>query len=192
MGAGVIPFAVHQKQVYFLFQTVFRGRKMGHFIDFGGGINAGETHQQAAAREFVEETETLFLARDAEELKNARKTPERVAQQLPQMTQLFDQTLEKNPHWWCQREPGNKIPPKDWKSFFIEVEYQDLSSINQAWEQDEGLWLRFSKRRELHWIDADSLLVIYQHHPEKLWKRVRQLINGQAVIQDIQQKKTKA
>jgi len=54
------------------------------------------------------------------------------------------------------------------------------------------VWLRFSKRRELHWIDADSLLVIYQQHPEKLWKRVRQLINGQAVIQDIQQKKIKA
>ena len=192
MGAGVIPFAVHQKQVHFLFQTVFRGRKMGHYIDFGGGINIGETHQQAAAREFVEETETLFLSKDREELKIAQKTPERVAQQLPLMTQLFQQTLQQYPHWWCQREPGNKIPPKDWKSFFIEVEYQDLNSINQVWEEDEGLWLRFSKRRELHWIDADSLLSIYQYHPDKLWKRVRQLINAQALIQEIKEEKLKA
>ena len=39
MGAGVIPFAVHNKRVYFLFQKVFKGRKSGYLCDFGGGVN---------------------------------------------------------------------------------------------------------------------------------------------------------
>ncbi|MEJ1297822.1 MAG: hypothetical protein RPU64_04340, partial [Candidatus Sedimenticola sp. (ex Thyasira tokunagai)] len=34
MGAGVIPFAVNDGEVYFLFQTTFSGRKVGHLIDF--------------------------------------------------------------------------------------------------------------------------------------------------------------
>ena len=36
MGAGVIPFAVAEGKVSFLFQTTFSGRKVGHLIDFGG------------------------------------------------------------------------------------------------------------------------------------------------------------
>jgi len=189
MGAGVIPFSVHNKQVCFLFQTVFSGRKMGHLIDFGGGVNEGETHRQTAAREFLEETETMFFAEGIEDIKAAAKIPSRVARQLPIITKLFDHTLQQHPHWWCRREPGNKIPPKDWKTFFIEVEYQDLSVINQEWAMEKGLQTRFSKRRELHWIDADQLLFIYEHHPEKLWKRVRQLVNARMVIQMIKKEK---
>lgn len=189
MGAGVIPFAVHKQQVHFLFQRVFSGRKSGYLIDFGGGVNEGETLQQAAAREFVEETETLFFAKDIKEIKVAKKTPTRIAYQLPMVTSLFERTLEQHPHWWCRREPGNKIPPKNWKTYFIEFQYKDLSIINQEWEVEDGINNRFSKRRELHWIDADQLLFIYQHHPEKLWKRVRQLVNAQSVVQTIKQEK---
>ena len=28
----------------------------------------------------------------------------------------------------------------------------------------------YTKRRELHWIDAEHLLFIYQHHPENVEK----------------------
>ena len=189
MGAGVIPFAVYDQQLHFLFQRVFIGRKAGFFIDFGGGVNEGETCQQAAAREFVEETETMFFAEDIDDIKAAKKIPSRIARQLPVVTELFERTLQQHPHWWCRREPGNKIPPKDWKTFFIEFQYQDLSTINQEWKIEEGRQIRFSKRRELHWIDADRLLFIYQHQPEKLWKRVRQLVNARAMIETIKQEK---
>lgn len=191
MGAGVIPFTVHKQQVLFLFQKVFNGRKSGYLIDFGGGVNEGETYQQAAAREFVEETETMFFAPSIEDIKQAKKTPKRIAHQLPIVTKLFEHTLQHYPHWWCRREPGSKVVPKDWKTFFIEFEYQDLSIMNQEWEIEDGRQTRFSKRRELHWIDAERLLFIYNHHPEKLWKRVRQLINARLVIQTIKQEKCK-
>lgn len=190
MGAGVIPFATYNQQVHFLFQTVFSGRKTGYFIDFGGGLNEGETHQQTAAREFIEETETMFFSHSIEAVKSAKKTPSQIACQLPIMTKLFDHTLQKHPNWWCQREPGNKTPPKDWVTFFIEVNYQDVNAMNQEWKQKEGRQTRFSKRRELHWVNADQLLNIYEHHPEKLWKRVRQLVNARAVIQEIKQEKS--
>lgn len=193
MGAGVIPFAVHKQQLYFLFQTVFVGRKAGFYIDFGGGIDSHETPQQAAAREFIEETETLFFSQGAGEITHARRTPERIAQQLQTMTRQFEKTLTEYPHWWCHREPGNKIPPKDWVSFFIEVKYQDLTPFNREWEKFQpqiSTPQRFKKRRQLHWLEADELLSIYQNCPEKLWKRVRQLMNVQALIREIKEKKS--
>jgi len=190
MGAGVLPFAVHKKQVFFLFQKVFSGRKTGYLIDFGGGVNDGETYQQAAAREFIEETETMFFAAGFDDIKVARKTPTRIASQLPVVTELFERTLQKYPHWWCRREPGNKKLPKDWTTFFIEFEYQDLGTINQEWKVEDGRQTRFSKRRELHWIDADRLLFIYENHPEKLWKRVRQLMDARLMVEMIKQEKS--
>ena len=131
----------------------------------------------------------MFFAEGIEDLKIAEKTPARIARQLSVVTELFDRTLEQYPHWWCQREPGNKLPAKDWKTFFIEFDYQELGIINQEWEAEGGQRTRFSKRRELHWIDADRLLLIYQQNPEKLWKRVRQLMNASSIVQAIKQEK---
>lgn len=189
MGAGVIPFTVHEQQVHFLFQTVFVGRKSGYLIDFGGGVNDGESYQQAAARELVEETETMFFAEGIHDILSAKKTPVRIERQLAIVTKLFEQTLQQHPDWWCRREPGNKIPPKDWKTFFIEVSYQDLVIINQQWKIEDGRQTRFSKRRELHWIEARQLLMIYEQQPQKLWKRVRQLMGAQSIIKAITQEK---
>jgi len=188
MGAGIIPFSEYEGTVYFLFQKTFRSRKMGYLIDFGGGINEGESYQQAAIREFVEETETLFLCEDDDELKIAQKTPSRIAQQISIMENLFDKTVKKYPNCCCRRKPGNKIPPKDWKTFFIEVEYQDLTLINLEWKNGMESGSRFSKRRELHWISANDLLLIYNNNPKKLWKRVRQLENATQVIEKIIEK----
>jgi len=185
MGAGVIPFAVYNNQLWFLFQTVSIGRKAGFYIDFGGGLNDGEKYQEAAAREFIEETDTLFFSKNDSELKVARRTPERIADQLLYMRGKFQQTLDKYPHWWCRREPGQKIPAKDWISYFIQLEYRALEPINRQWHQYSGPNGRFKKSRQLHWITAEHLLVLYQNEPEKLWKRVRQLIDVQELIREI-------
>ena len=189
MGAGVIPFSVHDKEIYFLFQTVFSGRKKGFFIDFGGGQDESETYQDTAAREFVEETETMFFSSNDAEIKIAQRTPERISHHMTLITQCFNQTLSAHPDWWCRREPGNKIPPKDWKTFFIEVPYRDLTSINREWKLEDNINSRFKKRRKLHWLEADYLLDIYDSQAEKLWKRVRQLVNAEEVIQSIKQAK---
>lgn len=184
MSAGMIPFSVFNNDVLFLFQKVFSGRKEGYLIDFGGGGNEGESYQQTAMREFVEETETLFFAQD---LNTARRSPENVAAQLPLMERLFTRTLNEHPGWWCKRHEGEKEIPKDWRTFFIEVDYRDVVPLNTAWANDsEG---RFKKRRELHWLSANDLLEIYREEPERLWKRVRQLVGAEKTIEEIRKTK---
>ena len=103
MGAGVIPFAVNDRQVCFLFQTTFSGRKAGHLIDFGGGLGAGEDYRDTAIREFVEETETMYFS---DNLQQASRTAERVRDQIPVVRALFDNTLDMHPDWCCRRAPG--------------------------------------------------------------------------------------
>jgi hypothetical protein len=122
-------------------------------------------------REFVEETDTMFLASD---LSRARRTPARITAQIPIMDKLLCRTLDAHPDWWCQRAPGSKIPPKDWRSFFVEVEHRDIDDINAQWAGDDGS--RFKKPRELLWLPGDELVTIIDTAPERLWKRVRQLL----------------
>ena len=179
-GAGLIPFAVSGNQVFFLFQTVFSGRKTGFLIDFGGGVGADEDFRQAAVREFVEETETMYFADD---LSRARRDPETVGDQVAIVDTLFAQTRATGPDWWCRRlfpDPGNT---KRWKTFFVEFPFRDVEEMNRAWETDRTG--RFKKRRELQWISAEDLLAIFASAPERLWTRVRQLENAPQVIEAI-------
>jgi hypothetical protein len=184
MGAGVIPFTVADGEASFLFQTTFSGRKVGHLIDFGGGLGAGEGFQNTAIREFVEETETMYFANDVQQ---ACRTVERVKRQIPIVEALFEKTLSIHPHWWCKRSPGDPLNPKVWRTFFIEFPYRDIEELNREWAADTiG---RFKKRRELFWVAGSDLLAIYDNAPDKLWKRVRQLENAKETIHSILQSK---
>ena len=57
MGAGVLPVALHQGQLYFLFGEEFDEHK---WIDFGGGAKPGESTLQNAIREACEELNGFF------------------------------------------------------------------------------------------------------------------------------------
>ena len=181
MGAGVIPFAVKNGAVRFLFQKTFSGRKVGYLIDFGGGVGDGEDHRAAAVREFVEETETMYLADD---LGTAHRSEDRVREQITHVEELFEHTLSAHPHWWRRRDPGNPEKPRDWRTYFIEFPFRDISDLNSEWESDTSG--RFKKRRELVWVAADRLLELYTRSPADLWKRVRQLENIEPLICEIQ------
>lgn len=184
MGAGVIPFCVKDGQVLFLFQKTFSGRKAGHLVDFGGGGELGESHRQTAIREFIEETETMYFSGN---IHATRVTPERMQAQTLLLESLFDKTLRSRPDWWCQRGTGSNGKPRDWKTFFIEFEFRDVTDMNREWELDAGT--RFSKRRELVWMPTDILCDIYEHSPDRLWKRVRQLVNAKETIRSIKNNK---
>lgn len=184
MGAGVLPFAVDRGRVQFLFQTVFSGRKTGYLNDFGGGLAPGEDERTCAIREFVEETETLFLAED---LGRASRSVEGVNAQVPLVRRIFDATLQVHPAWWCRRAPGKAHKPKRWKTFFIEFPYRDIAAMNDAWRNDTAG--RFKKRRELIWVEADELIAFYEAAPDRLWKRVRQLQGASALVREIQRYK---
>jgi len=184
MGAGVIPFAVSDGKVYFLFQMTFTGRKVGYLIDFGGGLGEGEDYRETAIREFVEESETMYFSDDVQQ---ASRTVESVNNQIPIVRTLFDQTLTAHPDWCCRRAPGNPLKPKLWQTFFIEFPYRDIEKLNTEWANDTVG--RFKKRRELVWVEADVLLAICENVPDRLWKRVRQLENATETIRSIVQSK---
>ena len=57
MGAGILPVALHQGQLYFLFGEEFDEHK---WIDFGGGTKKGESPMQTAIRECCEELDGFF------------------------------------------------------------------------------------------------------------------------------------
>jgi 8-oxo-dGTP pyrophosphatase MutT (NUDIX family) len=180
MGAGVIPYCRHDNQALFLFHRTFSGRREGFLVDFGGGGRSGESYRQTAVREFIEETETQYFSEHPD---TARRDEESVLRQTPLVEQLFENTLARHPGSWCRRAPGEKSPPKDWVSFFIEIPYRDLEPMNRAWELDDGS--RFKKRRELFWVPGEELLALYARTPERLWKRVRQLQGAPELIQAI-------
>ena len=180
-GAGIIPYALYQNQLLFLFHRTFSGRRAGLLVDFGGGCQASETHQQTAAREFVEETEAMFLADDPERADLARHADAQIQTTL----NLIRDTQQKHPEWWCKRVRLADKRPKDWKTFFVQTAYKDIDLMNDLWEQDTQQ--RYKKRRELVWVDSGQLLNIFRHQPEQLWTRLRQLDGVEAVIGSIEQ-----
>ncbi len=182
MGAGVIPVSVVKGKTYFLFQKSFSGRKVGHLIDFGGGLGANETYRQTAIREFVEETDTLYFSSDP---RRAARTAPEVAAQIRVVDALFDETLGRHPDWWRRRIPGEGPTPKDWVTFFVQFPFRNLTVLNEQWANDRVG--RFKKRRELLWVSADQLIEIYDRRPQLLWKRVRQLQNAPELITTISQ-----
>lgn len=180
MGAGVLPFALAESGVVFLMQTVFAGRKSGLLNDFGGGSEPGESAMRTAAREFVEETETLYFAADPV---TARRTPESVQAQLSVVEQCFGDTLSVHPSWWCRRLSPDPSKPKDWTTYFVQIPFRDVEPLNQLWQADSAA--RYKKRRQLFWLTATDLVSLYAHQPERLWKRVRQLEGAAALVMEI-------
>jgi 8-oxo-dGTP pyrophosphatase MutT (NUDIX family) len=181
MGAGVIPLAINNGELLFLFQKTFSGRKTGYLIDFGGGLGDGEDYRATAMREFVEETETMYLTYD---LEAAQRSEDRVMRQLALVDEIFEHTLSVHPHWWLRRDSDGGKKPKDWRTYFIKFPFRNVQPLNNEWQSDSSG--RFRKRRELVWIPADELLDIYAGSPDNLWKRVRQLENVETLIRDIQ------
>ena len=181
MGAGVIPLAIKDGELLFLFQKTFSGRKTGYLIDFGGGLGDGEDYRATAMREFVEETETMYLTYD---LESAHQSEGRVMQQLKLVDEIFERTLLAYPHWWRRRKPGSRKKSKDWITYFIEFPFRNILAMNSEWASDTTG--RFRKRRELVWISADELLDLYTRSPKDLWKRVRQLEDAETLIREIQ------
>ncbi len=179
-GAGIIPFTLSDGQVHFLFHKTFSGRRAGLIVDFGGRSLSGESQLQTAAREFIEETEAMFLAADPALAELALDK----ASQIQAVLNLLQQTQQRHPDRWCQRQNTKHKKPKNWRTYFLEVEYKTLDRINELWEANPQQ--RFKKRRELIWLTSDQLLDLFSNRPDKLWTRVRELNGVESVIRAIE------
>ena len=177
-GAAVIPFARWQDSTRFLFHKTFSGRRAGLLVDFGGGSRGGESDVQTAAREFIEETDAMFFAENCN-----RDLGLLFESQYLEMLRLIKQTQQRHPTWFCRRMNKNSGKPKDWKTFFAELEYRDPTAINRAWAGDTTG--RFRKRRELLWLTSDQLIDIIDNSPDRLWKRIREYKGMRDVVQAI-------
>ena len=69
MGGGVLPVALHNGQLFFLFGEECEEHK---WIDFGGGAKPGETLMQTVTRECCEELDGFLGSQN--EIKNLIKT----------------------------------------------------------------------------------------------------------------------
>jgi len=179
-GAGVIPFAWVDGTACFLFHKTFTGRRADLLVDFGGGSQAGETQYQTAAREFIEETEAMFFADSCNDGSDRRMQME---SQYQLILQLIENTQSLHPQWWCRRGSVNDDKPRDWKTYFVEVDYKAPDEMNTAWAEDEPG--RFKKRRELLWLTAEQLLDVFDNRPEALWTRVRELEGASDIVRAI-------
>jgi len=179
-GAGVIPFARVDGTSCFLFHKTFTGRRAGLLVDFGGGSQAGETQYQTAAREFIEETEAMFFADNCNGYSDTRMQME---SQYRLMLQLIENTQSLHPQWWCRRGSVNDDKPRDWKTYFVELDYKPLDEMNAAWAEDKHR--RFKKKRELLWLTAAQLLDVFDNRPESLWTRVRELEGASDIVRAI-------
>ena len=133
-GAGVIPFAWVDGSACFIFHKTFSGRRAGLLVDFGGGSQANETQYQTAAREFIEETEAMFFTHNCNGCSDTRMQMEL---QYQLMLQLIENTQRLHPQWWCRRGSANADKPRDWKTYFVEVEYRDPCLLYTSDAADE-------------------------------------------------------
>ena len=99
------------------------------------------------------------------------------------MLQLIEQTQLHHPGWFCHRRNRDGGRPGNWRTFFVEVKYRDLSGMNAAWAQDTTG--RFRKRRELLWLPTDRLLDTIVNTPDALWKRIREYEGMRDVVLEI-------
>ena len=62
MGGGILPFAVHNNKIYFLFSREYNKGKSegGSWSDFGGSKEKGETYKDTALREGWEESNNIL------------------------------------------------------------------------------------------------------------------------------------
>jgi hypothetical protein len=86
MGGGVLPTALYQGELYFLFGEEYDEHK---WIDFGGGAKPGETLMQNATRECCEELDGFFGS--ANEIKQLIKTNLRLKLNLERYTTFLVQ-----------------------------------------------------------------------------------------------------
>lgn len=169
-SAGIIPYAIHNNQVYFLFQKSDNPlrRKDDGWNDFGGKqTNLYETTSMTAAREFSEETSCLFYLvekSDAESVANYKRLMHNKNLSYdPEDIEILKKIIPQSQNFFSNRitqfvSPIYLSSKETYISYFIKVEYISAEDIPKA----EDLHIDYEDRyvRTCKWFTFDELMAL--------------------------------
>jgi hypothetical protein len=142
--AGVIPFTVYERRIYFLLGIDRRTREL---TDFGGGIKSSETIADAAFREFNEETIKIFKSVNKDHIK-----------QSPAVTNSAKNTaiffLRVNPEWLNLAETEFIRCQKQYKDV---KKYNELIGVKWVIDTDFKL-VAFDRKNQCMWKRIQNIL----------------------------------
>tara|TARA_B100000900_G_scaffold410233_1_gene427652 strand:- start:1196 stop:1696 length:501 start_codon:yes stop_codon:yes gene_type:complete len=139
MGAGILPVAIHDEKIYFLFSREYertaKNKFMEEWRDFGGTTEKGETHMDTAIREGWEES-MGFLGN--------KKTVENLIK-----NKLVTTVHENKYKLYVVLVDYDKDLPKKFHQHFQNMLKKDKTKIskNGFYEKDKLRWIRLQRLR---------------------------------------------
>ena len=144
MGGGILPVALHNNQMYFLFSQEEKTKDNNKWSDFGGSREGSESHYQTAMREGYEESSGFFGSED--QLKQLIRKNKIVTIDIDTYaTYIFKIDYDKN------------LPTYFNNNFkFIEKKIPQLVAKNGLFE-----------KRQLRWFSIND--IIRKKHMFRIW-----------------------
>jgi len=141
MGAGVLPTAIHENKIYFLFGRENKYNDTPGFADFGGGNEKNETHLETAIREGTEEL-TGFLGSSADLKKMLKKHGTYIVDYSNYRVHIFPyQYDEKLPYYYNNNQR------------FLQIKLKPTIIKNS----------RIFEKSEIRWVCIDDLMKMRKH-----------------------------
>lgn len=159
MGAGVLPVAIHEDQLFFLFGEEFDERK---WIDFGGGAKTSEGPLQNAIREGCEELNGFFGTPN--EFKQLIQTNLRLKLHLETYTSFLVQ-VPYDPNLPFYFNNHHK---------FIKSHLPHLVGKNGLFEKRQIKWMTYSDLQK----NRSKFRHYYKPMLDELWKQKDYLISA--------------
>ena len=141
MGAGILPVAFFEKNIYFLFsrENMHRNRTVD-WRDFGGTPNHNETPRQTAIREGWEETMGFFGNKSA------------ISKLIKEKTKYVSKKRDKYCLYVVEVKM-DKTLPKRFREHYLKMYKKDKSKIakNGLYEKDKLRWIKLENlKRNKH------------------------------------------
>jgi len=166
-SAGIIPYTLHQKKLYFLLQKNYypsKKKDLG-WNDFGGKQNnENETTSEIASREFSEETSCLFYLKDqnteeAQKLFDLLKNGNKCDYQ--ETMEILKRIIPLSQKYYTDKINEFVIPiyissKETYISYFIKVNYIPEFELPTS----EDLHIDYEERylRECKWFSLENIL----------------------------------
>jgi 8-oxo-dGTP pyrophosphatase MutT (NUDIX family) len=137
MGAGVLPIAIHNKQVYLL---LGKEAGSGGWSDFGGGRENNESHLETAIREGVEELNG-FLGSETDMRKMIKENGVGVATTEKPIYKCFIVQIDHDPLLPTYFNSNFKLMNRKLKA--------EVKKHNGLFEKSEIQWFRLEDLKKL-------------------------------------------